>query len=198
MSRLAKRKKYLETVDESVKFKHLHRRDWPDISGKILLWQLPRTSAEFLASLVRKKQPNVILELGTSGGYSGLWMLEAAENAHLHTIEYSPYRFKIAKETFQEAGVQDRVTQYQEKIEVVLADWSQSVDFVFIDAGKQFYLDHFKRVEPHLKAKAIIVIDNMLDSREKTDNLWEYVKHHPDYSWEMFEEDNGMLVVYLN
>lgn len=189
----------LESMDESVTFKHLKRSQWPKdlIKNKILLWQVPKSTGKFLELLTKIKQPKLILELGTSGGYSALWMLRSTK-AHIHTIEFSEYRFNIAKETFEKAGVVDRVTQYNSKISSVLVSWDKEVDFVFIDADKLGYLENFKKLEPHIVSGGIVVVDNILDSLEKTQTLIDYVQAHECFSCDVLELDNGLLLAIKN
>lgn len=198
MTPLDKRLTELEGMDESIHFKHRPRREWKkeEIQNKILLWQVPRHTGKILHALVSRVKPKTILELGTSGGYSGLWMLKAAPKATLHTIEWSPYRLEIAKESFAQAEVAHQVVHYNDKIRNILPTWTEMVDFVFIDADKMSYLENFKSIEKFLNPGAIVVVDNMLDSREKTDNLLEYVRKQR-YASDLLPFDNGILIVYL-
>lgn len=185
----------LEIMDESVKFKHLPRSKWPKdlIKNKILLWQVPKSTGKLLHMLTEIKQAKLILELGTSGGYSALWMLRSTK-AHIHTIEFSDYRFNIAKTSFEKAGVTNRVTQYHGKIRSVLKTWDKKLDFVLIDADKMSYLEYFQTLEKHLNKGAIIVVDNILDSLEKTQGLVDYVQSNNDFSSEVLDLDNGLLI----
>lgn len=197
MTPLQQRLAELERMDESIYFKHLPRKAWPKelIKNKVLLWQVPRTTGTLLAKLVAKTRPKCILELGTSAGYSGLWMLEAYEGAILHTIEFSPYRFALAQESFLCAGMSKRVIQYNAKIREVLASWEKKIDFLFIDADKLSYLEYFQKLEPFLRENAVVVVDNMLDSREKTDNLLTYVRKSGKYAVDVLPIDNGLVVI---
>lgn len=189
----------LEVMDESVKFKHLPRSKWPKdlIKNKVLLWQVPKSTGKLLHILTKIKQPDLILELGTSGGYSALWMLRSS-NAHIHTIEFSDYRFNIAKESFEKAAVTDRVTQHHGKIRSVLETWDKKLDFVLIDADKMSYLEYFQTLEKHLNKGAIVVVDNILDSLEKTQSLVDYLKENNDFSSEVLDMDNGLLIAVKN
>lgn len=189
---------HLENLDASLEFKHIPRKKWPKNTDKdnVILWQIPQTTAKLLAKLVSYYQPRTILELGTSGGYSALWMLQACETSHVHTIEFSRYRFDIAKESFEQTGLTHRVTQYNDKISVVLNKWKLPVDFVFIDAAKKHYLDNFKKIKPFLTKNAVIVVDNMLDDRSKTDSMLHYARKY--YSCDLLPYTNGLLIITLN
>ena len=153
-----KRVEELEAMDESIKVKHLHRRDWPAeyIKGKILLWQIPRSTAEFIHALVLNKEPKLILELGTSAGYSTIWMSHAAPKAVIHTIEFSDYRFNLAKDTFNLVEA-DNIIQHHGKIEEIIKSWTEPIDVLFIDANKGSYLSNFKTLEPFLNEGALVI-----------------------------------------
>jgi len=194
------RKKLLESMDESVKFKHLPRRSWPKdlIKNKILLWQVPPRTGKFLTQLVKFFRPKNILELGTSGGYSGLCMLDGYSDSFLFTIEFSQYRFKIAQETFEKTNLSKRVKMFNSKIEPVLKLWDETirteVDFVLIDADKPAYKSNFELIRPHLSKGAIVVVDNILDSLEKTQPFVDFVFSCDDFVSEIIELDNGLLL----
>jgi predicted O-methyltransferase YrrM len=190
------RAKELEALDESPEFKLVPRREWGDkgINNKTLLWQVPRTTAELLAFLVRVQQPKLVLELGTSGGYSGMWMAKELRQygGVLHTIEFFEYRFNIAKETFAKTNLSSVVVQHQGKIADILATWSLPIDFLFIDAAKNFYLDHLLQAEPFLTSGALIVADNVLD--KKLEGFIAHVENSPEYACVVLPIDNGLLL----
>jgi len=190
------RAKELESLDESPEFKLIPRREWGEkgINNKTLLWQVPRTTAQLLALLVSIHKPKLVLELGTSGGYSGMWMAKelARYGGVLHTIEFFEYRFNIAKETFAKTNLTHVVVQHQGKIADILATWSSPIDFLFIDAAKNFYLDHLLQAESFLTSGALIVADNVLD--KKVEDFITYVKSSPKYTAVVLDMDNGLLL----
>ena len=193
------RKRELEAMDESVAVKHLPRSQWPEelIKGKILLWQVPASTAKFLQIMVTLTRPKIILELGTSGGYSALCMAEAVRewSGCIHTIEFSEYRANIARETFAKTELDEMITLHVGKIAPVLDAWSEkNIDFVFIDADKPAYLENFQKIEPFLTDSAVIVCDNILDSVEKMKPFVDYMKAHKEFETNILNLDNGLLV----
>jgi predicted O-methyltransferase YrrM len=68
-----------------------------------------RREAAFIHLLTRVAQPDLILELGTATGYSGIWLLRAWPKARLMTFELDPNRAAEARRNFDEAGLAERV-----------------------------------------------------------------------------------------
>ena len=118
-----------------------------------------------------------VLEIGTSNGYSGLWITKALKQTggRLTTIEYYDKRQSIAVENFKKCGVLDIVRTLQgsacEILEALSPD--EKFDFVFIDANKSEYVRYFELVKPHLTDKALIVADNITSHPEKVQTFME-------------------------
>ena len=194
----------LESLDKSFSLKHIPRKDWtPEmVKGKVFLWQIPRTTAQFIYSQVILKKPSLVLELGTSGGYSTLWIAKAVNdsigesNASIHTIEFSEDRFNIAKENFENVQTEN-IIQHQGKIEPVIKSWSDEgfgkIDFLFIDADRPAYTYHFRIIEPNLNKGALIIADNILDKPEKAQEFVDYMMNNSDFYSTVFDFDNGLL-----
>lgn len=105
-----------------------------------------------------------ILEIGTSYGYSGIWLAEAARAAEgrLTTLELADYKSAYAKGMAAKAGlaayVDFRVGDALALIEALPA----GIDFVLLDLWKDLYEPCFRAFYPKLKPGAIIVADNIL------------------------------------
>ena len=190
----------LENLDSSRELSLIPRKEWTaEMKEKTCLWQVPKTTANLLYKLVTEKKPSLVLELGTSGGYSSLWIAKALFDTNttstIHTIEFSPKRAIIAKETFCQVECTN-IIQHIGKIHSFIQPWQYGlIDFLFIDADKPSYLTHFKMLEPYLASDALIVVDNMLDDLEKVKSFKDYVT--ANYKTELFEIDNGVLVIFL-
>jgi len=102
-------------------------------NNEIRLWSIPRQSAEILKLFVLIKQPRLILELGTSAGYSTIWLASGARHygGKVYTIELAKPKIEIAKKYFQKAGVAENIEQLEGKICDILSDWDKKIDFVF-------------------------------------------------------------------
>lgn len=105
-----------------------------------------------------------ILELGTSFGYSGIWLGEAARatGGRLITMELHEHKSTFAREMAAQAGLADVIDFRLGDAVAMIGDLDCAVDFVFVDLWKDLYEPCLQAFYPKLKAGAIIVADNMI------------------------------------
>lgn len=118
-----------------------------------------------LQILARMVNAQKIVEIGTLGGYSGVWLARALpENGRLYTLEASPKHASVARTTFERAKVTDRVTI----IEGPALDNLPSLlpqgpfDMVFIDADKPSYPAYLTWACEALRPGGIVAAHNAL------------------------------------
>jgi predicted O-methyltransferase YrrM len=109
------------------------------------------------------KAPN-ILELGTSYGYSGIWLAEAARAAggRLTTMELQDYKSAYARDMATKAGLADHVDFKVGDAVAMIAGLPFRLDFVLVDLWKDLYVPCLEAFYPKLNPGAILVADNML------------------------------------
>lgn len=170
-------------------------------NGEIKLWSVPRKTAEILNALVMARQPKTILELGTSAGYSTLWLAKAAEQygGKVYTIELARPKIEMAGKHFQKAGLSEYIEQLRGKISDILPRWNKGqIDFVFMDADKKNYLSYLKQIEPFLSEGAVIAADNAIDFKDLMDDYLIYVSDSGKYESRLIEIDNGLMISVKN
>lgn len=162
--------------------------------NEVLLLQIKKKTEKKIFNLAKKHQPKIILELGTSVGFSSLVLRKASPDAKIYTVECVPYRIRLAKESFSKANVKN-IVLLEDKIINVLNNWSsKNIDFVFLDADKENYEVYVKIILPFLSKKAVIVADNVLDNPSKTKNFIEFMKFLSGFKTRVYKIDNGVLV----
>ncbi|MHC4416696.1 MAG: O-methyltransferase [Planctomycetota bacterium] len=120
-----------------------------------------------LMMLTAMTRARLALEVGTLGGYSGIWMARGlAEGGRLITIEREPNHAAFAQRQFERAGVADRVEiRVGAALEVLpqLAEevGPRSLDVVFIDAEKTEYPDYWTLVRPLVAVGGLVLADNV-------------------------------------
>lgn len=121
-------------------------------------------TGRFLNTLARSLEAPTILELGTSFGYSGIWLAEAARatGGRLITMEFHAYKSAHAREMAEQAGLADHVDFRVGDAVAMIADLPGKVDFVFVDLWKDLYVPCLDAFYPRLKPGAVIVADNMI------------------------------------
>jgi len=136
------------------------------------LRQVPPLTGQLLAILAASAPEGALIEIGTSGGYSALWLSLACKQRgdKLVTFELLPDKVKVARETFEKAGVE----QY---VELVHGDARghieayQAIAFAFLDAEKEMYEEFYDLVVPNLMPGGLLVADNALSHAEQLEKL---------------------------
>ncbi len=149
----------------------LERRDQEDrIDGTSRLdrlRQIPEETGRFLALWAASAPAGALIEIGTSAGYSTLWLSLAcrATARTLTTFEVLPAKVALARETFSRAGVNDLVRLVEGDF-LDYADELDQVGFCFLDAKKEVYEACYNAVVPRLVPGGILIADNAINHRE--------------------------------
>ncbi len=139
------------------------RRDRSDDTPHALrLRQIPPETGRLLALLASAAPQGALLEIGTSGGYSTLWLSLACRQSQrrLTTFELSPAKASLAAETFRLAQVEPWIELVNANALERLADYPQ-VAFCFLDTEKSLYQACFDLVSPRLVPGGWLVADNV-------------------------------------
>ncbi|WP_345248233.1 O-methyltransferase [Nibrella saemangeumensis] len=139
-------------------------------------------TAMLLYSLVKAAKPRIILEIGTSYGYSTLWLAEAANtyDGHVISLEMDAAKADYARQKIREAGLADRVEFVVGDALDYLAKTAQTFDFVLVDLWKELYTPSFDLFFPKLQAGAYVISDNMLFPPHSKPEMDVYRKHLAD------------------
>jgi predicted O-methyltransferase YrrM len=134
--------------------------DWSD---QVLLAVGP-DSGRLINILARSLTAPNMLELGTSYGYSGIWLADAARatGGRLTTMELQDYKSAYAKEMSTKAGLADHVDFKVGDAVRMIGEMPDGIDFVLVDLWKDMYVPCLEVFYPKLNPGAIIVADNML------------------------------------
>ena len=148
-------------------------------------WNISRVTGEFLNLLIRTAKATNVLEVGTSNGYSGIWIAKALKETggKLTTIEFYEKRIKPARENFEKCGVLDIITTLEGSAIKILEYMpeDEKFDFVFIDANKSETLKYFELIHPHLVRGGFLAVDNVLSHEQKVKPFIDEISRHPDY-----------------
>lgn len=120
-------------------------------------------TGEFLLTLALAIGARAIVEVGTSGGYSGLWLaLAARENGgRLTTFDVDPAKVALARKTFAAAGLAEVVDARHEDGVTALGSFAATVDLVFLDAEKDLYEAALEPAIGALRPGGLLVADNL-------------------------------------
>ena len=122
-------------------------------------------SALFLAMQIRVQQSKKILEIGTSTGYSTLWLANAAQETQgqITTLEIEPDRTAQAQKYAQELGL-DHVIDFRiGDAQAFLNNNLNHYDFILLDAERDAYVDYWDNLQHMLVPKrGILIVDNVI------------------------------------
>lgn len=124
---------------------------------------VPMVDARLLRVLAESSGAKQVVELGTSTGFSALWICNALRKngGRLTTFEIDAQRAKVAREQFKEAGVDHLVTLVEGDAHENLKKLSAPIDLVFIDAEKEGYADYLQKLLPLVRPGGLILAHNM-------------------------------------
>ncbi|ANL66209.1 O-methyltransferase protein [Rhizobium phaseoli] len=156
-----------------------------------------RETGQFINILARSLKAPTILELGTSFGYSGIWLAEAARasGGRLITMEMHGYKSAYARDMAAKAGLADHINfKVGDAVEMIGA-LSTGIDFVLVDLWKDLYVPCLDAFYPKLNPGAIIVADNMIrPGGEDVKRYGEAIRAKPDISSVLLPVGSGLEV----
>ncbi len=160
------RMRYLEQVDER------DRRDGTPPAKR--LRQIAPETGPFIALLAAAAPDGAFLEIGTSAGYSALWLSLACKERGtiLTTFEVLPHKAELARETFRLSGVDEVVKLVQGDAREQIGA-HEAIGFCFLDAEKEIYGECYEAVIPRLVRGGLLVADNAISHREELQPMLE-------------------------
>jgi len=156
---ILERMRYLEQIDAK------DREDGTPRAQR--LRQIPPETGKFLALLAASAPEGMYLEIGTSAGYSTLWIALACEmlGRTITTFEVLAEKARLARETFRLAGVEETVTLVEGEAREYLSQY-ENIAFCFLDAEKEVYGECYEAIIPKLVKGGLLVADNAINHRE--------------------------------
>lgn len=129
--------------------------------------QVAPNQGKLLALFAQAVNARRVLEVGTLGGYSTIWLARALPpDGRVLTLEIDPKHAEVARGNLARAGVGDRVDvavgPALETLDRLIADRAAPFDFVFIDADKESTLEYFERAVALVRPGALVVVDNVV------------------------------------
>ncbi|MFT3999026.1 MAG: DUF1442 domain-containing protein [Rhizobium sp.] len=154
-------------------------------------------TGRLLNILAKSLKAPTILELGTSFGYSGIWLAEAARasGGKLISMELHAYKTEFAREMAGKAGLSEHIDfQVGDAVEMIRA-LPGGVDFVLVDLWKDLYIPCLEAFYPKLNPGAIVVADNMfMPGNEDVKRYGEAVRAKPGITSVLLPVGSGIEV----
>lgn len=160
---------------------------------------VPAEDGRLLRLLVEATDAKKVVEIGTSTGYSGIWMCLGLRKTggKLITHDIDEGRAAKARENFAKAGVADMVTLVMGDAHEKIKNLEGPVDLVFIDAEKSGYPDYLKQMLPLVRPGGLIVSHNTSMRGEDMARYNEMLQTDPNLETLYFHVDNQGISVSL-
>ena len=155
-------------------------------------------TAELLGVLVRAMGAERMLEIGTSNGYSTIWLADAAEavGGTVLSLEIEAGRTAQAVDNVAEAGVADFVElRTQDAAEALAAFGDGAFDLVFLDAERREYASYWPDLVRVLRPRGLLVVDNTLSHAKELVEFSELVYSDESVTSTLVTVGSGVLLV---
>jgi predicted O-methyltransferase YrrM len=129
-------------------------------------------TAELLALLVRAANPQRVLEIGTSIGYSTLWLADAADTVggSVWSVEIDQARSDQARANLERAGLTAALI-VGDGARVLRASSDAYWDFIFLDAERPAYAGYWPDVVRTLRPGGVVAVDNVISHADQVEEL---------------------------
>ncbi|BCY17417.1 MAG: O-methyltransferase [Chloroflexi bacterium] len=182
-SAISARMLYLEEIDT---------RDRADNTPRLQrLRQIPPETGRFIALMAVGAPEGEIVEIGTSAGYSTLWLTLAGRQ--VTTFEILPEKVALARESFASCGVNHQITLVEGDARDYLSG-IKNIAFCFLDAEKEVYADCYDLVIPRLVPGGLLVADNAISHQATLQPLVDQALADPRVDALVVPLGNGELV----
>ena len=156
---IKKRLKYLEEIDS---------KDRLDGTPRMKrLRQIPPDTGKFLSIMVASAPSGDFLEIGTSAGYSTLWIALACQyrGIKMKTFEVLKEKVQMAKETFKVTNMNNFIDLVEGDARNYLKDY-KNIAFFFLDAEKEIYEECYDLIVPNMVKGGFLIADNAINHYE--------------------------------
>lgn len=153
------RMEYLSRIDEEDR-----RNGTPRMER---LRQIPPETGKFIALQLASSPEGKAIEIGTSAGYSSMWLGLACREMHrrLYTFELLEEKIRLAEETFSLTKLNDVITLIKGDALKNIEEHNE-ISFCFLDAEKNMYYECYEKVIPRMIKGGILVADNAINHYE--------------------------------
>ena len=155
-------------------------------------------SAEFLSILIRTQQSKRILEIGTSTGYSTLWLANAAQSTggQIITVEIDAERTALAQQNAVEFSLDQQIEFLISDAQIYLASLKEKFDFILLDAERDAYCEYWNYLPQILKEKGgILIVDNVVSHAKEVEEFIHLVKLDPRFMTTTLSIGAGLFLI---
>ena len=144
------------------------------------MMNVPQADGRLLRLLAEAVGAKNVVEVGTSNGYSGIWLSLALQKTggKLTTHEIDADRASLARENFKKAGVDNVITLVEGDAHENVKKIKDPIDVLFLDADKEGYIDYLNKLLPLVRPGGLIVGHN-INQRQADPKYIEAITKNP-------------------
>jgi predicted O-methyltransferase YrrM len=176
-----------------------HRNDAQEKDRKKKFLNLERPTAELIYVLLQASKRKRVLEIGTSNGYSTIWIaaaLKDCDDARFTSIEILAEKLALARKNLARAGFEDRVELMEGHASDVVAGLSGPFDCVFFDADRVSAPSQLKVLLPKLSDDVLLLADNALSHPEEISAYKLAVEELPGFICTLTRVGKGLHIAW--
>jgi predicted O-methyltransferase YrrM len=170
-------------LDELEAFGSSNDHTTTDRSRRML--NITRDTGEFLLVQARATRAQRILEIGTSNGYSTLWLAMAADatGGHVTTVESSDYKIALAANNFQRSGLNASILLIHREAGAFLEETpAASFDLLFLDSDRTRYAAWWPHIRRVIHPGGLLVVDNAVSHVDEMRPFVSLVEADPEFA----------------
>lgn len=157
-------------------------------------------SALFLNMQVRMQAAKNILEIGTSTGYSTLWLANAAlaQHGQVTTLEIDLARIEQAQHYAQDLALAQSIEFIHQDALTYLQQMTRHFDFILLDAEREAYVDYWPYLSQNLLQGGSLVVDNVISHAEEVREFIAGIEQDSRFISSTLNIGAGLLLVIAN
>lgn len=155
---------------------------------------ITRETGEFLSVLVRSMRARRLLEIGTSNGYSTLWLAEAAREVGgtVTSVDFSEFKLKLASANFARAELSSFIKLIHKDASLVLERVEpEAIDLMFLDSERRQYPRWWPHIQRALRPGGLLIVDNAISHSEEMAPFIALVKADIEFTTSLVPVGNG-------
>jgi predicted O-methyltransferase YrrM len=176
------------------------RHDQQELPHKQKMLNLEPDTAQLLSMLVRSGHRKHILEIGTSNGYSTIWLAWATQalGGHVTSIDYQPEKHALADANLRRAGLRDNVNLLQGDATEIVAQLSGPFDLIFFDADRYSAPQQLQLLLPKLLPDVLILADNVHSHPQEIAGYLTAIQAQQQFEHTIVPVGKGLSIAHRN
>jgi predicted O-methyltransferase YrrM len=160
---------------------------------------ITKDTGEFLSILIKSNKAKSVLEVGTSNGYSTIWLAQnfIDSKGHVTTLEVDTNKVVMALDNFRRAKLENIITLHHGEAGEFIKNQEDGVfDFIFLDSDRKQYLNWWEDLNRILKPSSLMIVDNVNSHRQEVDEFIEIVKNSDVHDALIVDVGKGQLMIF--